>query len=145
MKTMKTIMSALSVAALLALSACSSEVEEGSAVVEPAIGKVISYTVDVRHGGPETRATVDDALNLLFQEGDQLEISGENISGTLTLKSGEGTKNATFSGDLIYTGEGEAPADDLELCARLIGVDNVLDYSLIKSQHYNSAEVYISY
>ncbi|MBR1401815.1 MAG: hypothetical protein IJ562_09615 [Prevotella sp.] len=145
MKTMKTIMSALSVAALLALSACSSEVEESSAVVEPAIGKVISYTVDVRHGGPETRATVDNELNLLFEEGDQLEISGENISGTLTLKSGAGTKNATFSGNLTYTGEGEAPADDLELNARLIGVDNVLDYSIIEILKCNSASVYRGY
>ena len=79
--------------------------------------KTIPYTVTVSQG---TRATVDDDLSTLrFAEGDKLSISGTNVSGTLDMKSGEGDTQATFSGNLTYTGAGD-PADNLSLTATLV-------------------------
>ncbi len=129
MKTRNYILHALSVTALMMLlSACGNDViekEDASRTLR------IPYSVQVRQQGSESRTTVDDSNNQLFETGDQLEVTGTDISGTLTLTSGAGSDDATFEGDLTFTGSG-SPADDLVLTATLKSTANALtgnDYS----------------
>ena len=85
-------------------------------------GVIIPYTVTVGDdgGAATTRATVDDDFKtLFFAEGDKLYISGTDIKGELDIQKGVGTTGATFSGNLIYTGEG-TPANNLKLTATLV-------------------------
>ena len=116
------IWAALSMTAALVMTACSNDdntVETPAA--QQAIVKTIPYSVTV-NGGAGTRATVDnDMKTLKFATGDKLYITGTNISGVLTLKSGDEGKSsgATFEGDLTYTGAG-SPASDLALTATLV-------------------------
>ena len=106
---------------LLLCTACSSDdyATDKAAVAVPE-GKVIHYTATVGEGDG-TRATLNSSKKYEFQTGDKLVITGTNISGELTLKAGDEGKssNATFSGNLTYTGEG-TPADNLELKAVLV-------------------------
>lgn len=133
MKLKQLMWAMLPVAAVLALSACSSSDEASETPIAPKSGvKQIPYTVTV--GSNSTRATVDDNLSdLYFAAGDQLVITGENISGTLSLTSGIGDANATFEGFLNYTGQGD-PAANLKLTATLKGsnqtftADGGIDY-----------------
>lgn len=100
----------------LMTTACSNEDNVG---VKP--GVIIPYTVTVGDNAPAaTRATVDDDFQTLyFAEGDKLYITGANIKGVLDIQEGVGTAGATFSGNLIFRGEG-TPADDLQLTATLV-------------------------
>lgn len=125
MKLKQLMWAMLPVAAVLALSACSSSDEASETTTAPKSGvKQIPYTVTV--GSNSTRATVDDNLSdLYFAAGDQLVITGENISGTLSLKSGIGDASATFEGFLNYTGQGD-PAANLKLTATLKGSNQTL-------------------
>ena len=84
-------------------------------------GVTIPYTVTVGTGAAATtRATVEDGYQtLFFAEGDKLYITGASIKGVLDIQEGVGTAGATFSGNLIFRGEG-TPADDLELTATLV-------------------------
>ena len=104
----------MSMTAALMMTSCSSDdVQDWPTPTT----KTIPYTVTVSQG---TRATVDDDLSTLrLAEGDKLCISGTNVSSTLHLKSGEGDTQATFSGNLTYTGAGD-PADNLSLTATLV-------------------------
>ena len=118
-------------AAALMTTACSSDDDSTSVTPKPAADqtvKSIPYTVTVGQG-TTTRASVDgDDITLRFAEGDELYVEGENgkVYGCLTLQSGDAGKNngATFSGDLYYTGS--EPADDLQLTATLVGINDEL-------------------
>jgi len=113
----------LPVAAALSLHSCSEDDDTVSGV-KPQKSTTIPYTVTV--GGDDvTRATVaSNNSTLLFAAGDKLYISGENISGVLTLTEGEGTASGTFTGTLTYPTNG-APTDNSELTATLVGVENI--------------------
>lgn len=109
--------------------------EEPSETEKPAVneGTVIFYSATVSDADA-TRATLDSDKHYIFETGDQLVLTGTNISGTLTLKTGAGENNATFEGNLTYTGEG-SPAPDLELKAYLKSTSDAMT-----SMSYNSAE-----
>ena len=128
MKTKNMIWAALSMTAALVMTACTSEDNSiGTPAAQQAEVKTIPYSVTVGQGGDATtRATVDnDMKTLKFAAGDKLYIIGMNISGVLTLKSGDEGKSsgATFEGSLSYTGEG-SPASNLLLAAALVGTNN---------------------
>ena len=93
---------------------------------EVSTAKVIPYSVKVHNGGSSTKATISGEKSQVFETGDVLRITGEEISGNLTLVSGAGTQSAVFSGNLEYEGEGD-PADDLVLNATLISTSDVLN------------------
>ena len=121
---------ALSMTAALVMTACSSDDNMVEAPATPqAEVKTIPYTVTVGQGGDAatTRATVDsDNKTLRFATGDKLYITGTNIKGVLTIQSGAGdTENATFSGDLTYSGEG-SPASVLTLTATLVSAQQTV-------------------
>ena len=122
MKTKKLLWAALSMTAALMMTACSSDDNDTTeAPVAPSTTKTIPYTVTVGGDKATTRATVDsDNKTLRFATGDKLYIWGENIKGVLDITDGVGsTDNATFSGELTYSGSG-SPADNLELKANLV-------------------------
>ena len=81
---------------------------------------VIPYEVSVGEVDL-TRTALNSSTQMIFETGDQLEITGEGISGTLSLAStsNEG-RTARFSGSLTWSGTG-TPADDLALSATLKG------------------------
>ena len=125
MKTKKLLWAALSMTtAALMMTACSSDDNDTTeAPVAPSTTKTIPYTVTVGGDKATTRATVDsDNKTLRFATGDKLYIWGENIKGVLDITDGVGsTDNATFSGELTYSGSGSGtPAADLELKANLV-------------------------
>ena len=109
--------------------------EEPSETEKPAVNEetVIFYSATVSDADA-TRATLDSDKHYIFETGDQLVLTGTNISGTLTLKTGAGENNATFDGNLTYTGEG-SPAPDLELKAYLKSTSDAMT-----SMSYDSAE-----
>ena len=118
------IWAALSMTAALVMTACTSEDNTVETPAAPqAEVKTIPYSVTVSGGdAATTRATVDnDMKTLKFAAGDKLYITGTNISGEMTLKSGDEGKSsgATFEGSLSYTGDG-TPASDLALTATLV-------------------------
>lgn len=122
MKTKKLLWAALSMTAALMMTACSSDDNDTTeAPVAPSTTKTIPYTVTVGGDKATTRATMDnDNKTLRFATGDKLYIWGENIKGVLDITDGVGsTDNATFSGELTYSGSG-TPADNLELNATLV-------------------------
>ena len=108
--------------AALMMTACSSDDNDTTeAPVAPSTTKTIPYTVTVGGDEATTRATVDsDNKTLRFATGDKLYIWGANIKGVLDITDGVGsTDNATFSGELTYSGSG-SPAADLKLNATLV-------------------------
>lgn len=122
MKTKKLLWAALSMTAALMMTACSSDDNDTTeAPVAPSTTKTIPYTVTVGGDEATTRASVDsDNKTLRFATGDKLYIWGENIQGVLDITDGVGsTDNATFSGELTYSGSG-TPAANLELEANLV-------------------------
>ena len=126
MKTKNMFWAALSMTAALVMTACSSDDNMMTPAAPQAEVKTIPYSVTVNEGAATNRATVaDDMQTLKFATGDKLYISGKNISGVLTLKSGDEGKSsgATFEGDLTYTGDG-SPAGNLLLTAALVGTNN---------------------
>lgn len=139
--TMKTIHKILGLlpmmVAALMLTACSSEDNTTETPLTPteetptnttAEAKTIHYTVSVSNGGDaQTRATVEsDNKTLYFAADDKLYITGTDISGVLEIQAGDGTTtgpgtaNATFEGDLTWTGSDPTPAADLALTATLV-------------------------
>lgn len=137
MKALNKILGLLpTLAAALMLTACSSEdntTENAQTPTEPTTtAKTIHYTVSVSNGGDATtRATVEsDNKTLHFATGDKLYITGTDISGVLDIQAGDGTTtgpgtaNATFEGDLTYTGtDPTTPAADLALTATLVSAE----------------------
>jgi hypothetical protein len=124
MKKNSFLWAALSMTAALVMTACSSDNDVTETPQAPSTSKTIPYTVTVGSGDATTRATVNDNPSnreLYFATGDKLYITGTNIKGVLDLQSGDEGKasDATFSGELTYTGEG-SPADNLQLTATLV-------------------------
>ena len=135
--TIKEYMKALPlVAALLLIAACSNQdlalVEE----LQPE-ARIIPITANVSTD-IQTRATyqsLSDGSHYLFQEGERLFVWGTDnnqadgtvvISGELTLApSTGGSSSGSFSGNLIYTGEG-APSNSLVLYAVLKSPNDLL-------------------
>lgn len=114
------------VAALLLTASCTNE-DNDMLVPQPETPavKTIPFTVTVSTS-TDTRATLADTYNgYVFEEGDELYVqdASGDVYGRLTLASGKGTGNATFSGGLNYTDEPEAT---LELTAVLKGKDDVI-------------------
>ena len=119
-------------AAALMTTACSNEDSVAEAPAQQGGVKTIPYTVTVNGGAAQTRATVEsDNKTLYFADGDKLYVTGTDIQGVLDIQAGDGTTtgpgtaNATFSGDLIYLGEG-SPADDLALTATLVSAQQTV-------------------
>ncbi len=115
------------VAALLLTASCTNE-DNDMLVPQPETPavKTIPFTVTVSTS-TDTRATLADTYNgYVFAEGDALYVQDESgdVYGMLTLASGKGTGNATFSGDLNYTGS--EPEATLALTAVLKGKDDVI-------------------
>ena len=94
--------------------------DETLPAVAPSGPTEIPYEVTAGDGGL-TRTTLNGSTQMIFESGDQLEITGTDISGTLSLAStsNEG-RTARFSGSLTWSGTG-TPADDLALSATLKG------------------------
>ncbi|MBP5518267.1 MAG: hypothetical protein J6X91_06400 [Bacteroidales bacterium] len=131
----------LVVAAMFSCSKADQPVIEDDPVVEEEkpvapVARIIHYSVNVKNGGSSTKATISGEKSQVFETGDVLRITGEEISGDLTLVSGAGSQSAVFSGDLEYEGEGD-PADDLLLSATLISTSDVLN----SGGNYNTAVV----
>lgn len=128
------------VAAVLLFAACSGDDQNVAPVTEPETpagkGTVIHYSATVSDG-TTTRATLNSSKQYEFQTGDKLAIVSADgkLTGDLTLTSGEGTANATFEGDLNYTGEG-TPAADLELQAVLVSTSNQMTTPTYASAEY---------
>ena len=134
MKMKNMFWAALSMTAALVMTACSSDDNMTEEPVAPSTSKKIPYTVTVGGDEATTRATVaDDPLDvshyhktLYFATGDKLYITGENIQGVLEIQDGIGSaSNATFSGDLDYSGSG-SPAADLSLTATLVSAQQTV-------------------
>ena len=122
MKTKNIFQTALSMTAVLIMTACSSN--DLTSLQGPAT--TIPYTVTVNGGNATTRATVENDYKILdFAAGDKLYVTGTNISGVLDIASGTGTASATFSGKLNYTGSG-SPASDLSLTATLVSAQQTV-------------------
>ena len=130
-------------AAVLLFAACSGDDANLSEVpVEPEApaGTVIHYSATVGEESSNTRATLNSSKQYEFQTGDVLRITGTDISGDLTLTEGAGTANATFEGDLTYTGEG-TPADDLALNAVLVSTSNAMTTLTYASATYPTTAI----
>ena len=131
------------VAAMLLLAACSSDEQSTAPIAEPEApaseGTVIHYSATVSDG-TSTRATLNSSKQYEFQTGDKLVVTGTNISGDLTLSSGAGTANATFEGDLTYTGSG-TPANDLVLQAVLVSTSNAMTTLTYASATYPTTAI----
>jgi hypothetical protein len=132
-----------SVAALFLLASCSSDDETVSSVVPATpnvpVGTIIHYVATVS-GATDTRATLSGSKQYEYQTGDVLRITGTDISGDLSLTAGAGTANATFEGDLTYTGSG-TPANDLELHAVLVGISNQMTTLTYASAEYPTTAI----
>ena len=142
MKTNKHFLWLPVMAALLLCTSCSSDDAETSAPAAPAAeGTIIHYVATVGDGDV-TRATLNSSKQYEFQTGDQLQITGTNISGTLTLQAADAgkTTGATFEGDLKYTGGG-TPADDLELQAVLVSTANQMTSLTYASATYPTTAI----
>ena len=96
------------VGVVLALSACTSLIEEDKIYQEASKEYTLSINVEMDN----TKAAVNDG-SFYWTKGDQISVYGTNGKfNTLTLASGEGTKEATFKGVIV----GDEPVE-LELCA----------------------------
>lgn len=130
MKMKNMFWAALSMTAALVMAACGSDNDITETPATPQAPKTIPYTVTVSDNVASTRATVKDDptdRQLYFATGDKLYITGTNIKGVLNLKSGDEGKssNATFSGNLTYSGEG-SPSSSLELTATLVSAQQTV-------------------
>ena len=118
----------------VAVVSCSKESQPLSPAPEPVVeeikpvAKVINYSVSVKNGSSSTKAIIDpddpNQRRQVFATGDQLKISGTDITGTLNLQSGAGTQSAQFVGTLQYTGSGDEPAPSLALSAILTNAND---------------------
>lgn len=141
------------VAVLLLFAACNQQDlvidDEPQAVQE----RIIPYTVSV---GSDvlTRASLNNTNQYVFESGDKLYVWGTGIYGELTLTSGEGDYQASFTGNLHWSGSGEGPDASSDLYAVIVGPNNsifgtleefknrgyVPDYSLATSFASSKAE-----
>ena len=114
---------ALPLAVLALLTACSNGDADEAVRQDDAVRPVtIHYRATAADDAGTTRATLNSSTQMIFESGDELEVTGDGISGTLTLSAAsDGERHGDFEGDLTYTGGGSAPADDLDLSATLVG------------------------
>ena len=124
-------------AVALLLSACNNDNDETAQkempikeTVQPEMpARTIHYLITVnKSDGNDTRATLNESKQYIFEEGDKLYVEGEDLYGVLTLKEGEEGKRmgATFEGDLTWEGSSDAPADELALSAVLVSNSDAL-------------------
>ena len=140
MNTKKMLWASLSVTVALLVFACGKENPVPDKPVDPPVvpptptSVTIPYTVTVGSADESTtRATVDDDNKTLrFAAGDSLYITGTDIKGVLKLKSGAGEIQATFEGELTFTGSG-SPASDLPLTA-----------TLVSKQQFNTSKITVN-
>ena len=123
---------------LLLNTSCSKDDVTSSESTEPK-GSVIHYSATVSDGS-NTRATLDDEKKYIFETGDILRITGTNISGDLTLKTGAGTNSAIFEGDLTYTVSG-TPDASLELKAVLVSTNNAMSTLTYEAATYPTTAI----
>ena len=123
---------------LLLNTSCSKDDVTSGESTEPK-GSVIHYSATVSDGS-NTRATLDDEKKYIFETGDILRITGTNISGDLTLKTGAGTNSAIFEGDLTYTGSG-TPDASLELKAVLVSTSNKMSTLTYEAATYPTTAI----
>ncbi|MBO7439104.1 MAG: hypothetical protein J6U21_05435 [Bacteroidales bacterium] len=104
-------------------TAAPSTTEPTQSVVDNGELPSIQFTITVNREEDESlsKATIagENDLRQLFEDGDQLVISGTDIDGTLDLVSGVGTSSATFSGELKGAGVTKIETDNPELTASL--------------------------
>ena len=123
---------------LLLNTSCSKDDVTSGESTEPK-GSVIHYSATVSDGS-NTRATLDDKKKYIFETGDILRITGTNISGDLTLKTGAGTNSAIFEGDLTYTVSG-TPDASLELKAVLVSTSNEMSTLTYEAATYPTTAI----
>ena len=123
---------------LLLNTSCSKDDVTSGESTEPK-GSVIHYSATVSDGS-NTRATLDDKKKYIFETGDILRITGTNISGDLTLKTGAGTNSAIFEGDLTYTVSG-TPDASLELKAVLVSTNNAMSTLTYEAATYPTTAI----
>ena len=123
---------------LLLNTSCSKDDVTSGESTEPK-GSVIHYSATVSDGS-NTRATLDDKKKYIFETGDILRITGTNISGDLTLKTGAGTNSAIFEGDLTYTVSG-TPDASLELKAVLVSTSNEMSMLTYEAATYPTTAI----
>ena len=123
---------------LLLNTSCSKDDVTSGESTEPK-GSVIHYSATVSDGS-NTRATLDDEKKYIFETGDILRITGTNISGDLTLKTGAGTNSAIFEGDLTYTVSG-TPDASLELKAVLVSTSNKMSTLTYEAATYPTTAI----
>lgn len=123
---------------LLLNTSCSKDDVTSGESTEPK-GSVIHYSATVSDGS-NTRATLDDEKKYIFETGDILRITGTNISGDLTLKTGAGTNSAIFEGDLTYTVSG-TPDASLELKAVLVSTSNEMSTLTYEAATYPTTAI----
>ena len=123
---------------LLLNTSCSKDDVTSGESTEPK-GSVIHYSATVSDGS-NTRATLDDEKKYIFETGDILRITGTNISGDLTLKTGAGTNSAIFEGDLTYTVSG-TPDASLELKAVLVSTNNAMSTLTYEAATYPTTAI----
>ncbi len=120
-------------ALLACLSGCFDEI---TPEVSPAAKvKLIPYSVTAQREAVTKVSVGSDGKTLLFEAGDKLFIEGKDIQGTLDLTNGAGETEATFSGTLEYSGDGEQPDSELPLTATLISEGN----RLVEGEGYTHA------
>ena len=123
---------------LLLNTSCSKDDVTSGESTEPK-GSVIHYSATVSDGS-NTRATLDDEKKYIFETGDILRITGTNISGDLTLKTGAGTNSAIFEGDLTYTVSG-TPDASLELKAVLVSTSKEMSTLTYEAATYPTTAI----
>ena len=123
---------------LLLNTSCSKDDVTSGESTEPK-GSVIHYSATVSDGS-NTRATLDDKKKYIFETGDILRITGTNISGDLTLKTGAGTNSAIFEGDLTYTVSG-TPDASLELKAVLVSTSKEMSTLTYEAATYPTTAI----
>jgi len=125
---------------LLLNTSCSKDDVTSGESTEPK-GSVIHYSATVSDGS-NTRATLTTggSKQYIFETGDILRITGTNISGDLTLKTGAGTNSAIFEGDLTYTVSG-TPDASLELKAVLVSTSNKMSTLTYEAATYPTTAI----
>ena len=93
--------------------------------------KIIPYTINATSVDTvTTKVTANIDKKMLFEDNDILIITGDQISGTLSLIEKKGTPRGVkgvFRGTLEWKGSGDTPPDDWDLNARVISENDKLN------------------
>ena len=121
-------------------------VKELPDIPEPEVTETVPFSITVQQE-PQTRASFDGSAigagNYVFSDGDKLYITGGegNISGELTIASGAGSRNATFSGDLVVANN-YSPTASTSLSATLVGASQVGSFFTITDHIITAGPTY---